>query len=191
MFYSGYDDEVLNSKWCYAETTSCADATKFSSSTYVDEGRFGASQRACWKDKVMDCFLTKQDSDLCLQESEKWGPRYNCKDSEKWCNTWKKDMHRCCPDTCKVSKETPFNETECNSANEKGKCIYPFPALDNDCYKEPIDGNMPQDGVGNETTLVNSSNKAGDVKAGLAFFVSGFVILLLGILTLIILSRIL
>ena len=52
MVYGGYDDEFLNSKWCYAETTLCADATRaqFDNSYYVDEGRFGASQRACFKD---------------------------------------------------------------------------------------------------------------------------------------------
>ena len=54
-----------------------------------------------------------------------------------------------------------------------------------------IHGNTTQDGVGNETRLIHSSNKEGDMKAGIAFFVSGFAILFLGILTLIILSRIL
>ena len=52
MVYRGYSDKLLNSKWCYAETTSCADATRveFSNRYYVDDGRFGASQRACFKD---------------------------------------------------------------------------------------------------------------------------------------------
>ena len=50
--YSGYPQEFLNSKWCYAETTSCIDATsvKYSKNKYVDEGRFGGSQKACLKD---------------------------------------------------------------------------------------------------------------------------------------------
>ena len=50
--YSEYDEEFLNSKWCYAETTSCTDATsiEYSRNLYVDEGRFGASHRACLKD---------------------------------------------------------------------------------------------------------------------------------------------
>ena len=52
MFYSGYDRELLNRKWCYAETTSCRDATsvEYIRNYYVDEGRFGASQKACLKD---------------------------------------------------------------------------------------------------------------------------------------------
>ena len=52
-FYSGYKQEFLNSKWCYAETTSCIDATSIKQSYeyyYMDEGRFGASQKACLKD---------------------------------------------------------------------------------------------------------------------------------------------
>ena len=50
--YSGYPLEFLNSKWCYAETTSCTDATsiEYVTNYYVDEGRFGASHRACLKD---------------------------------------------------------------------------------------------------------------------------------------------
>ena len=53
MFYSGYDDELLNSKWCYAETTSCTDATsiEYKPNRYLEEGRFGASQKACFKDE--------------------------------------------------------------------------------------------------------------------------------------------
>ena len=50
---SGYPLEFLNSKWCYAETTSCIDATSIKqgyTSVYMDEGRFGASQKACLKD---------------------------------------------------------------------------------------------------------------------------------------------
>ena len=52
--YNGYPEEFLNSKWCYAETTSCIDATsvkRLFKNKYVDEGRFGASQRACLKDE--------------------------------------------------------------------------------------------------------------------------------------------
>ena len=51
--YSGYPHEFLNSKWCYVETTSCIDATSIKQSytkAYIDEGRFGASQKACLKD---------------------------------------------------------------------------------------------------------------------------------------------
>ena len=46
------------------------------------------------------------------------------------------------------------------------------------------------DGVRNETGLIHSSNRNEHMKAGLAFFIAGFIALVLGILTLIILSRI-
>ena len=56
---------------------------------------------------------------------------------------------------------------------------------------ELVDGNMTQYGMGNETRLIHSSKKEEDMKVGLVFFVSGFVILFLGILTSVILSRVL
>ena len=57
-------------------------------------------------------------------------------------------------------------------------------------FSESINGNTSKDGVRNETGLIHSSNDNEDIKAGLAFFVAGFIVLILGILTLIILSRI-
>ena len=50
-FYTGYKNELLNSVWCYAETTTCSDATtvKYKPNLYVNEGRFGPSQSACAK----------------------------------------------------------------------------------------------------------------------------------------------
>ena len=50
--YRGYyEHEFMNSKWCYAETTTCRDSTtveypKYLTS-YVEEGRYGPSQSAC------------------------------------------------------------------------------------------------------------------------------------------------
>ena len=44
-----------NTKWCYAETTSCADATVHAKTRdqflYLDNGRFGPSQTACFKNR--------------------------------------------------------------------------------------------------------------------------------------------
>ena len=46
--YRGYyEHEFMNSKWCYAETTTCSDATTVKANYYVNEGRYGPSQRAC------------------------------------------------------------------------------------------------------------------------------------------------
>jgi len=55
---------------------------------------------------------------------------------------------------------------------------------------ESINVNTSKDGVRNETGLIHSSNDSEDMKPGLVFFVAGFIVLILGILTLIILSRI-
>ena len=55
---------------------------------------------------------------------------------------------------------------------------------------DSIDGNITDDGVRNETGLTHSSNQNEHVKEGLAFFIAGFIALILGILTLIVLSRI-
>ena len=47
--YIGYENEYLNSVWCYAETSTCRDATYSDvESIYgVEQGRFGASREAC------------------------------------------------------------------------------------------------------------------------------------------------
>ena len=48
--YSGYPVQSLNSLWCYAETTTCRDATTivdFHKQLYPQKGRFGPSKRAC------------------------------------------------------------------------------------------------------------------------------------------------
>lgn len=52
-FYNGHESDFLNGKWCYAETTTCADATsaKYKRGLYLDNGRFGPSQKSCFKDK--------------------------------------------------------------------------------------------------------------------------------------------
>ena len=49
--YSGYPYDKMNSYWCYAETGTCSDATsvKFDRKFYVDEGRYGPSQEACFQ----------------------------------------------------------------------------------------------------------------------------------------------
>ena len=48
--YSIYESAFMNSKWCYAETTTCIDATTVEpiyTDYYVDNGRYGPSQSAC------------------------------------------------------------------------------------------------------------------------------------------------
>ena len=76
---------------------------------------------------------TSTDSNLCLQSSPEWGVSYNCKNSKEWCNTWARDMRRCCPKTCKNDKL--FTKSVCNSIYSNGSCHYPFDTLDGDCGK--------------------------------------------------------
>ena len=46
-------------------------------------------------------------------------------------------------------------------------------------FSESINENTSKDGVRNETGLIHSSNDNEDIKAGLAFFVAGFIVLIL------------
>ena len=68
-----------------------------------------------------------KDSDMCLQNSNKWGG-YSCNDLTKskyvlWCNDWAKDTRRCCPQACGNKK--PFTEAACEESKGKGICTYP------------------------------------------------------------------
>ena len=46
--YIGYENENLNSVWCYAETTTCQDASgNRLVNSVVQNGRYGASRKAC------------------------------------------------------------------------------------------------------------------------------------------------
>ena len=67
-----------------------------------------------------------KDSDICLQEQTNGGWDYwKCSSSttSSYCDSWKKDIHRCCPETCGLSE--PFTESDCESASGGGVCIYP------------------------------------------------------------------
>ena len=76
---------------------------------------------------------TSTDSDICLQNTPYWGVKYICKNSEEWCNSFARDMRRCCPETCKNDKL--FTKSVCKSTKSKGYCHYPFDTLDGDCGK--------------------------------------------------------
>ena len=49
QLYNGYSDDSMNGVWCYAETSTCSEATsvEFHRQYYVEEGRFGPSKKAC------------------------------------------------------------------------------------------------------------------------------------------------
>jgi len=62
------------------------------------------------------------DSDICLQNSPDWGSGYTCAGSSWYCESWAKDMYRCCPETCNTGL---LSESECNAMGSSGTCTYP------------------------------------------------------------------
>ena len=99
---------------------------------------------------LLDCIV--KDDDACLQNGVKGYaypyrykdrdvskyPEITCESKKEWCTkTWKiaKDMHRCCPVTCKSGSLT---ELECYQikSSRLGRCIYPNEAQ---CYKKGIE----------------------------------------------------
>ena len=62
-----------------------------------------------------------EDSDSCLQSSPGWGT-YNCASSTIYCDSYAKDMKRCCPESCNSGVLT---EDDCNGLSGYGTCIYP------------------------------------------------------------------
>ena len=70
-----------------------------------------------------------KDNDACLQSSDGWSTSYTCENSKgSYCESWAKDMRRCCPESCK--KENPentlkFTEEDCNKSPGDGTCTYP------------------------------------------------------------------
>jgi len=74
--------------------------------------------------KAPTVFPTMRDSDFCLQVAPFWGAQYRCSTSTHWCNSWAKDMQRCCSAACGTKELT---ETDCDVLDSAGSCIYPRP----------------------------------------------------------------
>ena len=66
-----------------------------------------------------------RDVDACLHESPDWNHDYTCASSVGWCESWPKDMQRCCPETCGTGA---LDEAACNALEGSGVCIYPTAA---------------------------------------------------------------
>ena len=67
------------------------------------------------------------DSDECLRRSPEWNNQRTCENAiQRYpdsCQTWARDMRRCCPQTCGTGK---FTELDCNTwTTGGGDCIYP------------------------------------------------------------------
>ena len=65
---------------------------------------------------------TPRDSDRCLQSSSGWSS-YSCSNADYYCDSWSKDIRRCCPESCKNT--LAFTESVCMDSKGKGKCTYP------------------------------------------------------------------
>ena len=89
---------------------------------------------------MLDCVI--KDDDKCLQKSPGWSISYKCKTSTQYCNSWAKDMKRCCPDTCKSGE---FTEVDCRLSKGLGTCIYP--SVSQGC-KSGLSNGSPEPTVG-------------------------------------------
>jgi len=81
-----------------------------------------------------------RDSDTCIKEAWKdWDWTLGCEKSNAYdrdyCETWGKDMRRCCPESCKIEK---FTKEDCDVFPGDGTCRFPTSAtLCNDVILSP------------------------------------------------------
>jgi len=66
------------------------------------------------------------DNDYCLQKAPHWGVTDTCRSNTNYCDSFAKDMQRCCPYTCGTDELT---EEECHASDAFGTCVYPRPQL--------------------------------------------------------------
>jgi len=74
------------------------------------------------KDPMPSTGCQVQDNDACIQNE--WGNSYTCASAAQWCDSYAKDMYRCCPETCEAGE---LNEDECNALSQvraRGNCDY-------------------------------------------------------------------
>ena len=62
-----------------------------------------------------------KDNDACLQKAVGWGKAYTCSTSTIFCESYGKDMKRCCPESCGSGV---FTEEDCENYNGLGNCDY-------------------------------------------------------------------
>jgi len=77
-------------------------------------------------DSANPCQACAVDSDSCLQRTPGWNAMHTCQSSKKWCDTWDRDMQRCCPDTC---GNMTCTMRDCNALRGRGHCIFPNDAV--------------------------------------------------------------
>merc|ERR1712131_238921 len=67
-----------------------------------------------------DCQV--QDNDACIQQE--WGNSHTCASLAQYCDSYAKNMYRCCPETCEAGE---LNEDDCNALSNvraRGNCDY-------------------------------------------------------------------
>jgi len=63
-----------------------------------------------------------QDNDACIQQE--WGNSHTCASLAQYCDSYAKNMYRCCPETCEAGELT---EDDCNALSNvraRGNCDY-------------------------------------------------------------------
>jgi len=124
-----YDAERTHGFPCYLYPTNCVPSSGISVSR-AERGPWSlVGPEACTQGSISpssaQSYLKQAgavDVDLCLGLSNGWSPKFSsCDKHKEYCNTWPKDMHRCCPQTCGVD---PLNATACNALGGPGSCCY-------------------------------------------------------------------
>jgi len=86
------------------------------------------------------------DSDRCLEATgEKGQEHLKCRESADKCDKYKKDMHRCCSQTCNV--DAVCTKAECDALDGRGKCVYPNDAIMITQHKEETQTASISEGV--------------------------------------------
>jgi len=86
---------------------------------------------------------TYSSGDECLMEPglSGWGGGYTCEMGVTWCDSYAKDMHRCCPENC-GAKPLCYKE-DCDAMSGSGTCNYPNPYSEANCKPTPVPTPVP------------------------------------------------
>merc|ERR1719337_548086 len=67
-----------------------------------------------------DC--VPKDSDSCLQASDSRFATETCESAARYCSSYRKDLNRCCPETCGTGA---LSKWQCEANGGAGTCTYP------------------------------------------------------------------
>jgi len=86
---------------------------------------------------------TYSPGDECLMEPglPGWNGGYTCETGVTWCDSYAKDMHRCCPENC--GAKPLCSPAECHAMSGSGTCNYPNPYSEANCKPTPAPTPVP------------------------------------------------